>query len=82
MEPDGRPLGSGMNKGVAALAVSGNNLYVGGSFTTAGGKVFGYIARAYLPFSQRFRLFAPASVRQSPGDRLTPPISLWNKRPH
>jgi hypothetical protein len=33
---------------VLALAVSGNNLYAGGGFTMAGGKVSAYIARAYL----------------------------------
>ncbi len=31
-----------------ALAVSGSDLYAGGGFTTAGGKVSAYIARAYL----------------------------------
>jgi hypothetical protein len=31
------PLGSGVNSNVSALAVSGSDLYVGGSFTTAGG---------------------------------------------
>ena len=31
-----------------ALAVSGSDLYVGGDFTTAGGKVSAYVARAYL----------------------------------
>ena len=31
-----------------ALAVSGSDLYAGGEFTTAGGKVSAYIARAYL----------------------------------
>jgi hypothetical protein len=45
-------LGSGIHVGwVTALAVSGSNLYAGGVgwFTTAGGKVSAYIARAYLP---------------------------------
>ena len=44
-------LGSGIGGGnlVAALTVSGTDLYVGGQFTTAGGKVSSYIARAYLP---------------------------------
>ena len=43
-----RALGSGMNGQVAALAVSGNYLYAGGYFGTAGGKVSPYIARANL----------------------------------
>jgi hypothetical protein len=34
---------------VYALAVSASDLYVGGAFTTAGGKASAYIARAYLP---------------------------------
>ena len=34
---------------LSALAVSGSDLYAGGYFTTAGGKVSPYIARAYLP---------------------------------
>ena len=38
-----------MNGAVVALAVSGSDLYVGGGFTTAGGKVSPSIARAYLP---------------------------------
>jgi hypothetical protein len=33
---------------VIALAASGNDLYAGGGFTTAGGKVSGYVARAIL----------------------------------
>src|SRR2546422_535300 len=48
-------LGSGMTDAppgfypaVFALAVSGSDLYAGGYFTTAGGKVSAYIARAYL----------------------------------
>ena len=32
-------LGSGLNRYVGALTVSGSDLYAGGSFTTAGGKV-------------------------------------------
>jgi hypothetical protein len=49
-------LGSGMGGGdgywgpwVSALAVSGSDLYAGGSFITAGGKVSASIIRAYLP---------------------------------
>jgi Immunoglobulin domain len=38
-------LGSGMNGGVSALAVSGTNLYAGGGFTTAGGVPANYIAK-------------------------------------
>ena len=34
-----------MNATVNALAVSGNSLYVGGSFTNAGGVPANYIAR-------------------------------------
>ncbi len=41
-------LGSGMNTNVQALAISGNDLYVGGKFTTAGGKSAAYVARADL----------------------------------
>ena len=33
---------------VSALAVSGSDLYAGGNFTTAGGKVSAYVARAVL----------------------------------
>jgi hypothetical protein len=48
------PLGSGIGSDpgtqpyVNALAVSGSDLYVGGLFSLAGGKVSGNIARAYL----------------------------------
>jgi hypothetical protein len=48
-------LGLGMGGGnfpnygtVNVLAVSGSDLYAGGKFTTAGGKVSAYLARAYL----------------------------------
>src|SRR5262249_12620255 len=41
-------LGSGMNDTVAALAVSGSDLYAGGYFTTAGGKLSAYAARAIV----------------------------------
>src|SRR6185503_6922167 len=33
---------------VRALAVSGNDLYAGGSFTMAGGKASAFLGRAYL----------------------------------
>ena len=38
-------LGSGMNAPVSALAVSGTNVFAGGSFTMAGGTSANYIAR-------------------------------------
>jgi hypothetical protein len=41
-------LGSGMNNYVYALAPSASDLYAGGSFATAGGKVSAYVARAVL----------------------------------
>ena len=37
--------GNGLNSGVNALAVSGNDLYVGGFFTFAGGLPANYVAR-------------------------------------
>src|SRR5438093_1105114 len=37
-----------MSDGPYALVVSGSDLYAGGNFTTPGGKVSAYIARAYL----------------------------------
>ena len=40
---------SGLNGEAYVVAVSGKDLYVGGNFTIAGGKVSAYIARAYLP---------------------------------
>lgn len=49
-----------MNNDVHALVVSGSNLYAGGDFTVAGGKVSGYIARAYL-----LSLLPPLSVVRS-----------------
>ena len=41
-------LGSGVSNLVYALAVSGSDLYVGGLFTTAGGKASAYLAKANL----------------------------------
>jgi hypothetical protein len=41
-------LASRLDAGVAALAISGSNLYVGGGFTTAGGKAAAYAAQVYL----------------------------------
>ncbi len=41
-------LGSGMDGFVSALAASGSDLYAGGYFTTAGGKVSPYMARAII----------------------------------
>jgi hypothetical protein len=41
-------LGSGVDGTVRALTVLGGDLYVGGEFTKAGGKVSVYIARAVL----------------------------------
>jgi len=38
-----------MNAEVFALAPLASDLYAGGSFTSAGGKVSAFIARAYLP---------------------------------
>jgi hypothetical protein len=41
-------LGSGMDDRVYALAVSGTNLYAGGTFTTAGNKVSAFAALAHI----------------------------------
>jgi hypothetical protein len=42
------PLGSGVNGGVYALAVSSGTLYAGGQFTTAGTNAAGYVAKAVI----------------------------------
>src|SRR5262245_47910887 len=41
-------LGSGLSGGCSALAVSGIELFTGGEFTMAGGKISAYVARALL----------------------------------
>src|SRR6266852_5405267 len=49
--PNGIALGSGVNgtyPSVSALAVSGSDLYAGGSFSMAGGKVSANVARAIV----------------------------------
>ena len=38
-------MGGGSYPGVSALAVSGSNVYAGGTFTTAGGSAANYIAK-------------------------------------
>src|ERR1051325_943989 len=45
---DWSAIGSGMNTNVLALAVSGDDLYAAGQFTTAGGKAASYVARAEI----------------------------------
>jgi hypothetical protein len=58
-------LGSGMDGRVLALAVSGSELYAGGAFTMAGGKVSPYLARAYLERPYLSILRSGADVRLS-----------------
>jgi hypothetical protein len=53
---------SGPAGSARAVAVSGSDLYVGGGFTWAGGKVSAYLARAYL------RPLPALSVRRSASD--------------
>jgi hypothetical protein len=48
-------LGSGMNSSVHGLAVASSNLYAGGQFTIAGGKVSAYMARASIPVPLMFQ---------------------------
>ncbi len=53
-----------MNDAVYALAVSGTNLYAGGRFTTAGGKVSAYVAEAIIgPDLGRFSSLACSPTR-------------------
>ena len=60
------PLGSGMGGGtlvpvVGSVAISGTDLYVGGSFSTAGGKVSGYAAKAVFGATPSPGLFSNLS---------------------
>ena len=49
---------------VSALAVSGSDLYAGGYFTTAGGKVSAYVAEALIPAAGgRFSSLASSPTR-------------------
>jgi hypothetical protein len=52
-----------MNSAVYALAVSGGTLYVGGAFTTAGGKVSAYAAEAVVSWPE----FSSAPVLNADG---------------
>ncbi len=80
--------GSGLNDGVSALVVLGSDLYAGGSFTTAGGKVSAYIARAHLPSRPALSVVRSgkgvmvswpsvdaAGFALQQADKLAPPIS-------
>src|SRR5207249_8785497 len=57
----------GMHAFVSALAVSGDDLYVGGVFTTAGAKVSAYIARAFVGEPDEDKDGVPDSRDQCPG---------------
>ena len=63
-----------MNNAVLALAVSGSNLYAGGQFTTAGGKVSAYMARAIVnPQSWPSKGTATAATSSASAASLAPP---------
>ena len=64
-------LGSGVNNAVHALAVSGTDLYVGGQFTVAGGKVSAYLARMLV----NGLIATNTSVARAPNTPLKIPIS-------
>src|SRR5258708_38631056 len=60
-------LGSGMDSVVLALAGSSSDVYAGGSFTTAGGEVSGYAARAIIGTPSFFIVTTNNSMRFSDG---------------
>ena len=72
-------LGSGMNSHVFALVVSGNDLYAGGSLTTAGGKVSAYMARAYLLTLPALSVLRSGTDVMVPGHQSIRPVSRWNR---
>jgi hypothetical protein len=49
--PLGSGVGQGLGEGVGALAANGSELFVGGQFTTAGGKPSTNIALRHIPHS-------------------------------
>ena len=63
---------------VNALAVSGSDLYVGGSFTTAGGKVSAYLAKANLSGAT---LMAPLFTSIVPNPSGTQALFTFNSDP-
>jgi hypothetical protein len=73
-------LGSGVGGGyyypkVYAVAVSGSDVYAGGFFTAAGGKVCGYVARAIVGEPDEDNDGVPDSLDRCPG---TPPGAIVN----
>ena len=64
-------LGSGTDNYVYALALSGANLYVGGDFSTAGGKVSMYVGRMLV----NGLIATNTSVARAPNTPLRVPIS-------